>query len=32
MNPDYTKDLMMNPGDRITIHMHDTRGGLRIDI
>ena len=24
VNPDYNKDLMMNPGDRITIHMHDT--------
>ena len=22
----------MNPGDRITIHMHDTSAGLRIDI
>ena len=32
VNPDYTKDLMMNPGDRITIHMHDTRAGLRIDL
>jgi hypothetical protein len=32
VNPDYKKDLMMNPGDRITIHMHDTADGLRIDI
>ena len=32
VNPDYAKDLMMNPGDRITIHMHDTSAGLRIDI
>ena len=32
VNPDYNKDLMMNPGDRITIHMHDTSAGLRIDI
>ncbi len=24
VNPDYAKDLMMNPGDRIQIHMHDT--------
>src|SRR4029079_3220848 len=31
VNPDPTKDLMMNPGDRITIHMHDTTAGLRID-
>ena len=32
VNPDYTKDLMMSPGDRITIHMHDTSDGLRIDL
>lgn len=32
VNPDYTKDLMMNPGDRIQIHMHDTHAGLRIDL
>ena len=32
VNPDPTKDLMMNPGDRITIHMHDTSAGLRIDL
>lgn len=32
VTPDYTKDLMMNPGDRITIHMHDTADGLRIDL
>ena len=32
VNPDYNKDLMMNPGDRITIHMHDTRAGFRVDI
>jgi len=32
VNPDPTKDLMMNPGDRITIHMHDTTAGLRIDL
>ena len=32
VNPDYAKDLLMNPGDRITIHMHDTKAGLRIDL
>ena len=32
VNPDPNKDLMMNPGDRITIHMHDTSAGLRIDL
>jgi hypothetical protein len=32
VNPDPTKDLMMNPGDRVTIHMHDTTAGLRIDL
>ena len=32
VNPDYAKDLMMSPGDRITIHMHDTSDGLRIDL
>ena len=32
VTPDYNKDLMMNPGDWITIHMHDTREGLRIDL
>ncbi len=32
VNPDATKDLMMNPGDRILIHMHDTRAGFRIDL
>ena len=32
VNPDPTKDLMMNPGDRILIHMHDTPAGFRIDL
>ena len=32
VNPDPNKDLMMNPGDRVTIHMHDTSAGLRIDL
>jgi hypothetical protein len=29
VNPDYSKDLMMNPGDQITIHMFDTSVGFR---
>ena len=32
VNPDPTKDLMMNPGDIIKIHMYDTPAGLRIDL
>jgi hypothetical protein len=32
VTPDYNKDLMMSPGDRITIHMHDTTAGFRVDI
>jgi hypothetical protein len=32
VTPDYAKDLMMSPGDRIGIHMHDTAAGLRIDL
>ena len=32
VNPDLTKDLLMNPGDRVTIHMHDTAAGFRIDL
>jgi hypothetical protein len=32
VNPNLSKDLLMNPGDRIRIHMHDTRAGLRIDL
>jgi hypothetical protein len=32
VTPDYTKDLMMSPGDRIGIDMHDTAAGLRIDL
>ena len=27
VNPDYTKDLLMKPGDAIRIHMHDTVAG-----
>ena len=32
VNPDYTKDLLMNPGDRIRVHMHDTPAGFRTDL
>ena len=32
MTPDTTKDLLMNPGDRVRIHMHDTAAGFRIDL
>jgi hypothetical protein len=32
VNPDNAKDLFMNPGDRIRIHMHDTPAGLRVDM
>ena len=32
VNPDLTKDLLMNPGDRIRIHMHDTLAGFRVDM
>ena len=32
LNPDPTKDLMMNPGDKIRVHMHDTPAGFRVDL
>ncbi len=32
VNPNLSKDLLMNPGDRIRIHMHDTRAGLQINL
>jgi hypothetical protein len=32
VTPDYQKDLLMRPGDRIRIHMHDTEAGFRIDL
>jgi hypothetical protein len=32
VNPDLTKDLLMNPGDRVRIHLYDTPGGLRTDL
>ena len=32
LDPDPSKDLMMNPGDRIRIHIHDTPSGVRVDM
>jgi hypothetical protein len=32
VNPDYGKDLLMQPGDRIRIHMYDTTAGFKIDL
>jgi hypothetical protein len=32
LNPDLKKDLLMNPGDLLRIHMHDTKAGYRVDI
>jgi hypothetical protein len=32
VNPDLTKDLLMSPGDRIRMHLHDTRAGFRVDL
>jgi hypothetical protein len=32
VNPDVNKDLLMNPGDRIRFHMHDTPAGFRVDM
>jgi hypothetical protein len=32
LNPDLSKDLLMNPGDRLRIFMHDTTAGYRVDI
>ena len=32
VNPDLSKDLVMSPGDRIRIHMHDTPAGFRADL
>lgn len=32
LNPDLSKDLLMNPGDRLRIFMHDTAAGYRVDI
>ena len=32
VNPDYAKDLLMRPGDRIRVYMHDTPAGFRTDL
>jgi hypothetical protein len=32
VNPNLRQDLLMNPGDRIRMHMHDTRAGFRVDM
>ena len=32
VNPDLTKDLLMNPGDRIRVHLHDTPAGLQANL
>jgi len=32
LNPDLNKVLLMNSGDTIRVHMHDTRAGYRVDI
>ncbi len=32
VNPNPAKDLMMNPGDLIQIHMHDTPAGYQADL
>ncbi len=30
INPDLTKDLLMNPGDKILVHMQDTAAGFQV--
>ena len=32
LNPDPSKDLLMNGGDQLRVHMHDTPAGFRVDI
>jgi len=32
VNPNLSEDLLMKPGDRILIHLHDTPAGLRADL
>jgi hypothetical protein len=32
VTPDLGKVLLMNPGDRIRVHLHDTAEGLRVDM
>ena len=32
VNPNLKKDLLMNPGDRIRVHMHDTPAGFQVNL
>ncbi len=32
VNPNLSEDLLMNPGDRIQVHLHDTPAGLQADL
>jgi hypothetical protein len=32
VNPNTAEDLLMNPGDTVRIHMHDTPAGFRVDM
>ena len=32
VNPNLAKDLLMRPGDRIRIHMHDTKAGFQVNL
>ena len=32
VNPNLSEDLLMSPGDRIRMHMHDTPAGFRVDM
>jgi hypothetical protein len=32
VNPNLKEDLLMNPGDRIRIHMHDTPAGFQVNL
>ena len=32
VNPNPAEDLLMNPGDRIRVHLHDTPAGFRVDL
>jgi hypothetical protein len=32
VNPNLSEDLLMNPGDRILVHMHDTPAGFQVNL
>jgi hypothetical protein len=32
VNPNLKEDLLMSPGDRISVHLHDTSAGFRVDL